>query len=303
METDNIEEIPNIVKEYGVGILTNFFSKKYADKLFTDSKQWLIDLDIGLTEDISTWNTTNMPYGPRYGMMQDIISHCPAFWKLRSDMKPLFSSLYDTDELYTSIDGASIYPYKKRYCNNKHWPHIDQTEKSGFMCYQSQFVATDTSACFMATIGSNRKHKNIMKELNIETSKANWYKFNDNDIETLKIKFGDDYQVPIIANKGSVIFWDSRTIHSAKYQDLDDDRWRAVFYVCMRPKNSYTKRNITTLKKAMLGGRTTNHWGTKMFAISAMHDTRTEVVKLYDREKLCYVEEFDEVLCDITPDL
>lgn len=208
METDNIHEIPRIVKKYGVGILIDNFSKKYADRLFKNSRKWLINLDIGLTDDNATWNNVNMPYGPRYGMMQDIISHCPDFWKLRRDMYPLFSSLYNTDDLYTSVDGASIYPYKKRYCNYASWAHIDQTINSDFMCYQSQFVASDTTASFVATIGSNKQHSEVLKKLKIENSSSNWYKFDENESKILEKMFDNNYQVPISAVKGSVIFWE-----------------------------------------------------------------------------------------------
>lgn len=65
-----------------------------------------------------------------------------------------------------------------------------------------------------------------------------------------------NYQKPIIANAGSIIFWDSRTIHSAKYQQNEDDRWRAVFYISMREKSDYSQRDIDLITRAAVEGRT-----------------------------------------------
>jgi len=33
----------------------------------------------------------------------------------------------------------------------------------------------------------------------------------------------------------------------------------------MRPRSQYSKRNLTTIRNAVLNGRCTNHWGTRTF--------------------------------------
>lgn len=205
--SDNIEDIKNILETYGVAILENYFTEEYADQVYDDVKEWLINIDIGLTNDVDTWITHNMPMGPRYGMYQSIVSNAPTFWELREQFHPIFSELLDNENLITSIDGASFYPAK--YCpkKTKEWPHIDQTESSEFMCYQSQFVAADTSASFVCTPKSHIYHEEMLKKFNI-TSPKNWHKFTDTEIDKLKKKFKKCYQIPIHAKKGSVIFWD-----------------------------------------------------------------------------------------------
>lgn len=298
LETNNPAELKEILELYGVAILTDYFDKKYADEIFEIAKQWLIDLDIGLTNDLSSWKNYNMPTGPRYGMYQSIISHCPIFWDLREKMYDLFVILLNDNKLLTSIDGASIYPSNNKPKRVKDWPHIDQTVSSDFMCYQSQFVATDTSASFVATVGSHLKHKKILDLCNSTDNKSNWYKFNEDDIVKLKKLFGDNYQTPIMAKKGSVIFWDSRVIHSAKYQNDDDNNWRCVFYVSMRPKNTFSKRNINTIIKAAKEGRTTNHWGSKIFPLHPRFGNKNEKMTdlLNNTIELSYIDEMSNLL-------
>ena len=76
-----------------------------------------------LTRNHETWTNGNIPSGPRRGMYQSIISHCPVAWKLREKLYPLFCGLHGTKELITSIDGATFMPPIQG--SNKDWPHID----------------------------------------------------------------------------------------------------------------------------------------------------------------------------------
>ena len=138
---NNIADLKLILEKYGVGILENYFDTNYADEVFASVKKWLIDLNIGLTNDIKSWVPKNVPMGPRYGMYQSIISHAPTFWELREKFYPIFQQLLDENDLMTSVDGASFYPTINSPKSRTTWAHIDQTVNSDFMCYQSQFVA------------------------------------------------------------------------------------------------------------------------------------------------------------------
>lgn len=294
LQTTKIENLEKILNKYGVAILNDYFDEEYADNLFDSAKAWMINLNVGLSNDSETWKLNNTPLGPRFGMYQSIISHFPQFWKLREDMYYVFAYLYGKDELLTSIDGASIYPSRKPR-KRKDWPHIDQTVSSDFLCYQSQFVTTDTTASFVATLKSHSFHKKILNNFGIVDNKTNWHKFSDDQIVELQKIFDKKYQTPIYAKKGSIIFWDSRTIHSAKYQDANDNSWRGVFYVSMRPIENFSKRNINVISKAAITGRTTNHWGSKMFAVSDRYNNKNEKVTklLKNLEKINYIDEMN----------
>lgn len=282
--TNSLDNIKNILEEYGVCVINNFFSDEECDMWFNNLKNWLINLDIGLTNDPKTWKLKNMPLGPRYGIYQSIITHAPDFFKIRRRMKPIFARLWDTDDLICTLDGASIYPFKLD--KGIRWPHIDQTVP-GKLCYQSQAVLTTTSASFMCTPGSHKDHDELLKKITPKIK--NWYRFDlsNNSSENGNSLIDMTKHIPINVNKGSVILWDSRTIHSAKNHDafqvkntdaLNLAPWRCVLYVCMRPRSTYTKRNLTTIKNALIQGRTTNHWGNKTFGTSTYQTSRLEKV-------------------------
>ena len=296
LKTDKVSELRDILDAYGVAILEDYFSDDYADEIFYGTKKWLINLNLGLTKDPKSWTIKSIPLGPRYGMYQSIVSHSPEFWRLREDMYKLFVIVLEEKKLLCSIDGASIYPpYHPRKI--KDWPHLDQTISSEFMCYQSQFVSTNTTASFVATIGSHLKHEKILDICGATGDKSNWHKFTDEEVIKLQKMFGKNYQTPIYAKKGSVIFWDSRTIHSAKYHDPNDNsQWRGAFYVSMRPKNDYTKRGVNTLVKAVREGRTTNHWGIKTFPTGDRYHVKNDQVLelLKNLESLSFVKEMTD---------
>ncbi|XWV25795.1 hypothetical protein QJ857_gp1293 [Tupanvirus soda lake] len=285
IKTTNIDHIKGILDEYGVAILEDYFSDEYADEVFESAKKWLINLNIGLTNDISTWIIRNMPYGPRYGMYQSFISHAPVFWKLREKFYPIFQKILEEEELITSIDGASIFPTFNAPKNKQDWAHIDQTVSSKLMCYQSQFVATNTDATFVCTPGSHKHHQKILSKFKINSTN-NWHKFTETEVVELKNIFKSNYQIPIHAKKGSVIFWDSRTIHSAKYPNTKENSWRSVFYISMRASSTFDNKNRETIKNAVINGKTTNHWGSVIFkTIDRYKRKNTEISNLATNSK------------------
>lgn len=285
-----LEDAKKILEQYGVVVIDNYFPKEYADKVFNDTKKWLIDLDIGLTNDESTWIDENTPLGPKYGLYQSIISHCPMFWDLREKFYDIYKHILNTDDLITSIDGASFYPGSQRPKNNNDWAHIDQTIDSEFRCIQGQFVSTDTTGSLVATIGSHLKHPEVLKLSDIKDKESNWHKFNNKEVKLLKAMFGKVYQQPIYATAGSVILWDSRTIHSAKFPDKGDNTWRGAFYCSMLEEED---ANVKIIQEAAIKGRTTNHWGSHIFDIKLLYNKKKndKVMDLLNNsERLSYVD-------------
>lgn len=80
------------------------------------------------------------------------------------------------------------------------------------------------------------------------------------------------WQIPIYADPGSVILWDSRTVHSATLpRPLDYgedpllfDGGRAVIYVSYRPEGDVPPRTMKTRRRAVRENRGTNHWSGQM---------------------------------------
>ncbi len=114
--------------------------------------------------------------------------------------------------------------------------------------------------------------------------------------------FQENYQIPIHAKKGSIIFWDSRTIHSAKYPDKKENTWRSVFYISMRPVQTFDQANLDTIKNATINGTTTNHWGSVIFEpLDRLRDKNNKIVALYtNSNKLSIVNKMTLVQKKIT---
>lgn len=272
------QEIIAKLDKYGVVILSEVFGADESDNYVNRTFNWLTEYIPLLTRDPQTWQSQNLPSGPRRGMMQSIISHCPVAWELREHLYPLFTTLYDTPDLITSIDGGTFFPPVQIKTND--WPHIDQTKsEKDLFCIQGQVVLTQTTASFVCTPQSHLQHDRIIEQFNINR-KNQWYKFKDDDINIIQSWF-PQWQIPIIAPKGSIILWRSTTIHSARYVENPTiyhplnswDGWRCVYYICLRPKLYFTKKNLTTVRQAVNEGRTTNHWATKLFPKKQQYDS------------------------------
>lgn len=262
LETYDPEMVKKILHQYGVVVIKSFFSPEQADIWKQEVIHWLISISDRLTENPQTWTSRNIPYGPRLGMMQSLISHCPTFWKIREAVYPIFCQLYDTNKLLTSMDGATVHP-PIHDGSKKDWPHIDQTVED-LWCVQGQVVLSETTASFKCTPTSHLKHREILESVGKVGDPSNWLKINQTD-KLAKI-FGQWWQVPIHSPSGSVILWDSKTIHSAQKNDLEDKTgWRCAFYVCMRPAAEYSPEQVQQLASCFHQGRSTNHWGTKVF--------------------------------------
>ena len=279
----DIDNLKQIMEKYGVCIIENYFENpdQYVDDIF----DWFTSISSTLTEDPESWSIYNTPSGPnsRFGMYKSLVGHCPTVYKLREEVYPLYTLLHNEEKLITSIDGMSFYPPTQTYMKKtKDWPHIDQFKTSDEICYQSQCVLTDTNASFVCTPGSHKLFDHI--KANYE-SKMDWLSFDKQKIDELKQMLSEyakeeydellyNWQIPIVAPKGSLILWYSNTIHSSRPQTEFDfsekitgsrfEGWRCVVYVCQRKKENFTKRNLTTIKRCVTEGRMTNHWGKNM---------------------------------------
>jgi len=306
LEPERIKATQEILDRYGVCVLTGFLTDAQSRKYAEEVVEWFLKrCTDGVTHDPDTWKTTKLPSNLHGALYQVLVGHAPRIWKLREKLYPLFVGLWDEEDLITSIDGATITPPIIRRSKGD-WAHIDQTElEPDTVCYQGQVVLTDTTACFRCTPGSHLIHDRILEICGVEPNPSNWLKLSEDQqkqVQRLVQKLGGDWQIPIWAPRGSVILWRSNTIHSAQHcirlpteeQVLKDKLagWMVKAYVCMRPRKLFTKRNLTTIRRAAQEGRITNHWGTKMFPKSGRFSKGKSVKVqkiMIDCKKLSYV--------------
>jgi hypothetical protein len=290
-------DLINKYKEYGVCIVENVFTEEECDRNIDEVVSTIEKLGSNVKrDDPKTWIAENLPSQVRPGMFQSILCNLPVIWRVRGDARihQLFSILYSNlrnkniTNLISSIDGINIKPnhvgpYHDPFKDND-WPHIDQTSGNLFDCIQGQLVLSNTTACFRCSPKSFLIFNKIL-ELTKTTSSDKWCKLDTSNKELITIiqyllnDIGGKWQIPIIAPKGSFIFWSSSTIHSSQFSSKVEDNsydiwngWRAVFYICLRPYEDFlTNKNepnaaLKKRQKIIQENRSTNHWGERMFS-------------------------------------
>eukprot|EP00039_Didymoeca_costata_P021436 m.344514 g.344514 ORF g.344514 m.344514 type:complete len:354 (-) comp24585_c0_seq1:15-1076(-) len=222
------------------------------------------------------WNTNNLPYGPREGMMQSLVSHAEPMWEMREALYPCFAKIYGERELLTSIDGVTIHPpiIDDGDDEDLDWPHVDETDPTR-RCIQAQVVLSDSTSCFRCTPGSQNRLQDILRIHGRKvdgTDPQNWVKFINRSKELAQVKAlfeaEGTWQLQVPAPTGTVIFWRSAMIHSAQHNlPYDNESWRNVAYISQRPAKQYSDEDKDTLRKAATTGRTTNHLGSHIFSL------------------------------------
>lgn len=277
-------------KSDGLAVITDVFTKRECKDLMERIVGDFVKLDTGIDPDNieDTWTVHNLPPQTRHGLFQALVSNFSAVWNIRSDknVRHIFETIYsglreeEITDFIVSGDGINIRPgtigpFAKK--SSRDWPHLDQTTTDNiYKCVQGQAVLTDTTACFVASPKSHLSFKKILKKFDINNN-SNWHKFTPEQIIQAKRiveRDGGSWQVPIMAPMGSFIIWASTTIHSARIQTESEvptrknpfNGWRGVVYVCYRPKEDFTSKQIIKRKKAFDDNRTTNHWGTNIFS-------------------------------------
>jgi hypothetical protein len=247
-----------------------------------------VNLNTGIKKDSidKTWTTYRLPPQTRAGLFQTSMSNIQDVWDIRSNsnIRKIFEILYSElrntkiKNYIVSGDGinikpGSIGPIAKQ--STKDWAHFDQTFGDIYKCIQGQMVLTNTSASFVASPGSHKVFHKILKKYKINNT-SNWFKLTPEQYEDVKkiiIKSGGNFQIPILAPKGSFIVWTSALLHSARIQQSLEyptksdpwNGWRGVVYVCYRPKSDFTSAQIKKRQNVFNENRVTNHWSTRMF--------------------------------------
>jgi hypothetical protein len=281
------------IEEYGVAIIENILTEEECSSIVSGlwdyfehiTQNWEIPIN---RDNRASYKEIYKLY-PLHSMLFQYFNsgHAQISWDMRQhpSILEIFSHFWEVprDELLVSFDGFSfnIPPeYTNRGWNlNNTWYHSDQSFlRNEFECIQSWVTGLDVNegdATLAFMEKSNQFHKefrewkcNGEKEVSNrekEIFKDNWYKLSHED-EQFYLDKGCQYK-KIICKKGSIIFWDSRTIHcgTEAMKRRPNPNFRAVIYICYIPKYLYSERDKKKRRNAFLELRTTNHWGNKLF--------------------------------------
>lgn len=212
----------------------------------------------------------------RYGVGQS-----EAAWSVRQHpgVIAVFQALYPGEELTTSFDGV----------NYTHPPSIRRKTKSGLHTDQSPLCSDQR--CVQGSVtalpigpgngtltflrGSHLHHSRLRVEGLEAKQRGNWWPLTSEQREEFRA-LGCE-QCDVVCPAGSLVLWDSRTVHAGKRPDADAPvpRLRCVIFVCMmpRPKDPAALARLARRKQAAVAGlRTTCHWpasGMLLFAEKA----------------------------------
>lgn len=250
-------------------------------------------------EDRSNWKEA-FPAHNKVGIFAGPAGQTQVMWDLRQDPRivEVFARVWNTHDLIVSMDGLSFMcPPEIRKGNCEPWPHVDQAimrrqdhvahsnnPPSGFISesllktqpftVQGQFLFEDSfdgDGGFYCIPRSHLRFSEFAPDLEAlnareipkdEKRKAR-LKFLDNFFESRLDESGNPYcKKPITAPKGSLILWDSRTIHWNQHANRpfsDNPRVRMVGYLCYVPKARLTEEGRVSRKKAFEDGVSTGH--------------------------------------------
>ena len=203
------------------------------------------------------------------------IGHAQVVWNLRQKRKiaQIFSTLWNVpiEELLVSFDGLSFHPppeETKRGKFRKTWFHTDQSyNRNDAECIQSWITPLDVKdgdATLLVYEGSNRYHKEFADTYpESKNAKSDWCKLTEEQ-EQFYIEKGC-YPKAIKCPAGSMVFWDSRTIHCGResLKNREKAKWRAVIYLCYMPRSQASEKQLQKKRKAFNELRMTSHWPTK----------------------------------------
>jgi hypothetical protein len=164
------------------------------------------------------------------------------------------------------------------------WYHTDQNYyRNEFECIQGQvnlFDVDEGDATLMVLEKSHQYHQQFREHFDtgnknnkkkLFPNEGDWFVLETRGQEkgTSRNGFVSFYTkqkqcIPrrITCPRGSLILWDSRTIHcgSEPLRARPNQHWRCVIYVCMTPRELCDEENMKLRKKAFLEQCTTSHW-------------------------------------------
>ncbi len=281
------ENLRNILNEYGVAIIPNILNQEECQQMQDEMWNYLEYVSQDFEVPIHRNNPQSMrslkQLYPKHSMLiqEWSIGHSQFNWNLRQNPKiyEVFSHFWNVQpkDLLVSFDGASFHMPPETtnlgWYKGNNWLHCDQSFlRNNFECMQSWINGFDTNegdATLTILEGSHKYHKDFKERFNID-SKEDWYKLENTDQYDFYVNEKGCKQYHIKCPAGSLVLWDSRTIHSGTepVKGRAVPNFRCVSYLCYVPRNLATPKDLKKKIKAFEELRTTSHWpaAPKLFA-------------------------------------
>ncbi|XP_033724850.1 uncharacterized protein LOC117314842 isoform X2 [Pecten maximus] len=250
------------LEEKGYTVVENVLTETECGEYIRAFRDWLTEFPEG-----------EFPYSAHSLIQRYNIGHHEAAWSTRLKAKAVFSKLWKTDKLLTSVDAIAIgrppEDGKELFAEEgRHWLHADQdAEKFGLHAYQGtvylEAVAEDDWTFHV--MERSHLYLNSLYDRNqraaLKSSVNKFYYLRDDDEEWLISKGCVTKRVAV--PRGGMVLWDSRLIHAnarPKEGRVHPDRWRFCVMVCMTPAWWATEQDLETKKEAYKDVAMTTHW-------------------------------------------
>lgn len=247
-------------------------------------------------DDRSNWKEA-FPIHNKMGIFAGPAGQTQVMWDIRQDPRiiDVFAGIWNTRDLIVSMDGMSFMcPPEIREGYFETWPHVDQgvirrqdgvahnnnasiefvsesSMKTRPYTIQGQFLFEDSSdgdGGFYCIPKSHHRFSEFAPQLESVVAQTI---LNGKDRRKARREFVEEFfcdstyeMKHITAPKGSLILWDSRTIHWNQHPSKDrsynnDPRVRMVGYLCYVPKARLTDEGRARRKEAFEKGVSTGH--------------------------------------------
>ena len=289
-----LSNVAKSIRENGIVVIPNVISKEKIKKYKKQLWNMFSDMTFNLQKPISrrdpkSWKNIYEMFPSHNMLIQHWkVGHSPLAWNIRQEEKVIqaFSNIWDVspDELLVSFDGMSFHMPPEEtergwYNKNNDWYHTDQTNRFGFSCVQGMITLYDINegdATFAYKERSNFQHSNFFEYTKIRPS-DDWYKLTIPELDYFK-------RCPnrrIKAKAGSLILWDSRLFHCGcgPIYGRRKSNFRAVFYICMTPRDWSTEEDIKNKQKAFQQANMTTHNPNKIVMYPSLPRTYGSTIK------------------------
>lgn len=256
--------------ERGVQVVPNILTEAECEEAKLGIHSWFEK--IGVRRDVpGDWSDDNLPQHNHYIYQYAPVPYIQAVMDVRQHPKvhDVFRRLWETDNLWSSLDAICVRPPYEWLGQAapvpKTWFHFDQGKKRlGLQCLQG-FVTlehmNEDDATLLVLEKTHQHHADFLKHFDADFGNSDWVKLKPHHETWLRQQVGVQER-RVVAPKGSMVLWDSRTVHcsSVPLPARREPHWRYVIYTCQMPAEGATAAQRTKRQKAFLERRTTNHY-------------------------------------------
>ncbi len=285
------QRLLDVLLEHGVAIVPSVlnaeecaaFDKGFWDSLAHLTSAWPVPISKDKPE---SWRELSKLFPMHSMLIQHYgLGHAEFVWALRQNPKLhfVFSQLYGTkaEDLLVSFDGVAIHmppetTGKGSFIGNT-WYHTDQRfSDSSFSCVQGWVTALDVrpgDATLTVLRGSHAHHAEFAQRFGHGALKKDWYKLASQEELDFFIVEKGCRPVSIACPAGSLVLWDSRTMHAGQeplIKERAEPNFREIVYLCYLPRSAATEKDLAKKRDAFLKLRMTSHWPQKpmLFGLS-----------------------------------